>query len=279
MTSHSLAEEIQGWRQVDGRAAEEDHAGRLGRNGRLGRCIRADLRSTTSIRVDLPARHATGGCDSSLLSPAASDEVDLRIPILLGVTLRPDALPDRSDEELARDYCNGEVASLEELIRRYMKPIFNFAFRMTGNYAEADDIAQDVFVQIYRSLPSARLDLPFRPWLYVIARNKCLDNLKRKRALDFSALEDPETHESPIDAVADPDPLPDAVLERNDLQRILREAIVRLPERYRVVVSLRYAGGLSFAEVAETLALPENTVKTHFQRAKALLRKELAAEL
>jgi RNA polymerase sigma factor (sigma-70 family) len=184
-----------------------------------------------------------------------------------------------SDEDLARAYCGGNADCLEALIRRYMKPIFNFAYRMTGNYAEADDIAQDVFVQVYRALPSARLDLPFKPWLYVIARNKCLDYLKKKRALDFSAIENPDTHESPIDAIADTDPLPDEILERNDLQRMLREAILRLPERYRTVVSLRYAGGLSFGEIATTLSLPENTVKTHFQRAKVLLRRELTAEL
>ncbi|HTE83523.1 MAG TPA: sigma-70 family RNA polymerase sigma factor [Dehalococcoidia bacterium] len=180
---------------------------------------------------------------------------------------------------MARAYCEGDGTCLEELVRRYTKPIFNFAYRMTGNYSEADDIAQDVFVQVYRALPTARLDLPLRPWLYVIARNKCLDYLKRKRALSFSTLEDPESHESPIDALADPDPLPEEILERTDLQRVLREAIVRLPERYRAVVALRYASGLSFAEIASSLELPENTVKTHFQRAKAMLRRELATEL
>lgn len=189
------------------------------------------------------------------------------------------ALAQATDEYLARAAAGGDRGSFEELVRRYMKPIFNFVYRMTGNYAEADDLTQDVFLQVYRSLPSARLDLPFRPWLYVIARNKCLDSLKRKRALDFSALVDPETSESPIDAVADPDPLPDALLEHADLQRILREAILRLPERYRIVVSLRYAGELSFGEIARTLGLPENTVKTHFQRAKAILRRELEGAL
>jgi len=69
------------------------------------------------------------------------------------------------------------------------------------------------------------------------------------------------------------------MLERSDLQRILREAIVRLPERYRIVVSLRYGGGLSFGEIASTLDLPENTVKTHFQRAKLLLRRELELQV
>jgi len=195
------------------------------------------------------------------------------------VTSRSGTLSDYTDEDLARAYCEGDGTCLEELVRRYTKPIFNFAYRMTGNYSEADDIAQDVFVQVYRALPTARLDLPLRPWLYVIARNKCLDYLKRKRALSFSTLEDPESHESPIDALADPDPLPEEILERTDLQRVLREAIVRLPERYRAVVALRYASGLSFAEIASSLELPENTVKTHFQRAKAMLRRELATEL
>jgi RNA polymerase sigma factor (sigma-70 family) len=213
--------------------------------------------------------------------PKGDDEdmVAALAPILPGVTARPSELTEPTDEQLARAAAAGDRSGFEELVRRYMKPIFNFAYRMTGNYSDADDITQDVFLQIYRSLPSARLELPFRPWMYVIARNKCLDFLKRKRALTFSALEDPDSAASPIDAIADPEPLPDAALEHADLQRILREAIVRLPERYRAVVSLRYAGELSFAEIGQTLGLPENTVKTHFQRAKALLRRELADAL
>jgi RNA polymerase sigma factor (sigma-70 family) len=203
----------------------------------------------------------------------------VRVPglsILQGVTT-PSASPaDRSDEELARAYCDGDGASFEELVRRYMKPMFNFAYRMTGNYGDADDVAQDVFVQVFRSLPSARLDLPFKPWLYVIGRNKCLDFLKRKRPLSFSTLDDPDSDESMVDSIPDREPLPDEALEHSDLQRILREAIARLPERYRAVVSLRYAAELTFAEIGEALSLPENTVKTHFQRAKAALRADLS---
>jgi RNA polymerase sigma-70 factor, ECF subfamily len=150
---------------------------------------------------------------------------------------------------------------------------------MTGNQAEADDIAQDVFLQVYRSLPTARLDLPFKPWLYVIARNKCLDVLKRKRPLNFSALESDDDDEDPVAAVPDREPLPEEVLESADLQRILQEAVAALPERYRAVVSLRYASGLSFAEIGRTLGLPENTVKTQFQRAKSMLRRELRGAL
>jgi len=201
------------------------------------------------------------------------------VSILQSVTT-PSASPaDRSDEELARAYCEGDALSFEELVRRYMKPMFNFAYRMTGSYADADDVAQDVFVQVFKSLPSARLDLPFKPWLYVIGRNKCLDFLKRKRPLAFSALEDSDGGESVVDSIADREPLPDEMLEHADLQRILREAIGRLPERYRTVVSLRYGAELTFAEIGEALSMPENTVKTHFQRAKAALRADLVTTL
>lgn len=188
-------------------------------------------------------------------------------------------MADRSDEDLVRGGGAGDIACFEELVRRYMKPIFNFAYRMLGNYAEADDVAQDVFVQVFRSLPTIRADLPFKPWLYVVARNRCLDVLKRKRPVNFSSIEDPERGERIVDRVADPDPLPEEVFERADLQRVLREAIEKLPEKYRTVVAMRYASGLTFAEIAAALGLPENTVKTHFQRAKAALRASLATLL
>jgi RNA polymerase sigma factor (sigma-70 family) len=201
------------------------------------------------------------------------------LSILQGVTTPSASSADKSDEELARAYCEGDASSFEELVRRYMKPMFNFAYRMLGSYSDADDVAQDTFVQVFKSLPTARLDLPFKPWLYVIGRNKCLDFLKRRRPVSFSALDDPDGSGSVVDAIADREPLPDEMLEHADLQRILREAIGRLPERYRTVVSLRYGADLTFAEIAEALSLPENTVKTHFQRAKAVLRADLAHTL
>lgn len=188
-------------------------------------------------------------------------------------------LPARGDEQLVAAFVDGEPAAYEELVRRYSRPIFNFVYRMIGSYADADDVAQDVFVQVYKSLPAARTDLPFKPWLYVIARNKCLDFVKRKRPVLFADVDGPDEAESIAERVPDPQPLPDELAERADLQRILHEAVLDLPERYRQVVAMRYTGELSFAEIAETLNLPENTVKTHFHRAKALLRSRLLDRL
>lgn len=181
----------------------------------------------------------------------------------------------RTDEHLAAAYLRGDTASFEELVARYSGPVYAFILRMVGRPEEADDLTQEVFVQLLKSLPGSRPDLPLRPWVYVIARNKCLDYLKRKRPVLFSALSAGETDVPPEDRFAGDAPLPDALAERADLAAILQRAIAELPPRYRTVVALRYATDLTFAEIATVLSLPENTVKTHFQRAKAMLRATL----
>ena len=165
-------------------------------------------------------------------------------------------------------------------MQRYSRPIFNFVYRMLGSYSDADDLAQDVFLQVYRSLPSARTDLPIKPWLYVVARNKCLDFLKRKRPVSFTDVDgDGDSGEGIAERLPDSAPLPEELVERSDLQRLLHDAVAELPPRYRSVVAMRYTGDLSFAEIAAALELPENTVKTHFHRAKALLRARLTGLL
>ena len=184
-------------------------------------------------------------------------------------------LGGRTDEQLAAGYARGERVCFDELVRRYSASIYAFALRMVGRPEDAEDLTQDVFVQLLRSLPSARADLPLRPWIYVIARNKCLDHLKRRRAAAFSEVAD-GVEGGEMD-VADAAPLPDELVERADVQQMLQRAIAGLPERYRAVVALRYATDLTFAEMGQVLGLPENTVKTHFQRAKALLRAALVS--
>jgi RNA polymerase sigma-70 factor (ECF subfamily) len=182
----------------------------------------------------------------------------------------------KGDEELVRAFLAGDVAAFEELVRRYSRPIYNFTLRMLGNREDADDVAQDVFVQVYRALPRSRTDLPFKPWLYTVARNKCLDFLKRRRPLSFSDVDaDEEDGEGIAAMIADPAPLPEELAERVDLQRLLGAAIQELPPRYREVVALRYAAELSFEEISVALGIPENTAKTHFHRAKTLLRAHL----
>jgi RNA polymerase sigma-70 factor (ECF subfamily) len=188
-------------------------------------------------------------------------------------------LPALSDEQLAVSYAEGVDACFDELVRRYSGPLYAFILRMVGRPEDADDLTQDVFVQLLKSLPGARSDMPLRPWIYVIARNKCLDHLKRKRALSFSALASEETGEGVEERVEAGEPLPEELAERADLRETLQAAIATLSPRYRTVVALRYSTDLTFGEIGQVLGLPENTVKTHFQRAKGMLRAALLGKL
>ena len=192
----------------------------------------------------------------------------------------PTALGDRlaapaatTDEALAERFHRGDPLAFEALVARYHGPVYHFAYRLLGRPEDAEDATQDVFIQVYGALPRARLDVPLRPWIYRIARNRCLDLLKRKRAVAFSALAADEVQAVPD--VPDADPLPDELAERADLQRLLGAAIDALAPAYREVVALRYAGDLAFGEIAMVLGMSENSVKTRFQRAKAMLRVAL----
>jgi RNA polymerase sigma factor (sigma-70 family) len=180
------------------------------------------------------------------------------------------------DEALAALAAGGDAAAFEQLVRRHQSALVNFAFRMLGDRDDAADAVQQTFVQVYVNLPRARLDLAFRPWLYRIARNQCIDRLRQRRP---SLPVEGDVDDAPVFELQDPEPLPEELLERRDLQRLLADAIGALPERYRAVVALRYVTDLTFAEIGATLGLPENTAKTFFQRAKALLRDHLRARL
>jgi len=147
-------------------------------------------------------------------------------------------------------------------------------------YDLACDVSQHVFLQLHLSMPTLRTGEPLKAWLFQVARNRCLDELRRKRAVHFSELEatNDEDELSPLAIIPDSSPLPDEIAERHDLQQSLRKAIDALPPKFRSVVLLRYTGQLSFSEIGKTLNMPEATAKTYFQRARPLLRAALAPQ-
>ena len=184
---------------------------------------------------------------------------------------------EMSDGILAQQSIAGDQRAFEILVQRYSTPLFNFICRFLGDYDQACDILQQVFLQLYISLPNLRTGDPLKAWLFQVARNRCLDELRRKHAIHFSELEpvSDEDELSPLATMPDTDPLPEELAERRDLQQCLQKAIQTLPPKFRSVVLLRYAGQLSFSEIGQTLKMPEATAKTYFQRAKPLLRAAL----
>jgi RNA polymerase sigma factor (sigma-70 family) len=189
--------------------------------------------------------------------------------------------PEITDGVLAQQTLEGDQRAFETLVQRYSTPVFNFIYRFLGDYDQACDIMQQVFLQLYISLASLHTDKPLKAWLFQVARNRCLDELRRKHAIHFSELEagTDDDELSPLDAMPDTSPLPEEMAERSDLQMTLQKAIQKLPLKFRAVVLLRYSSQLSFSEIGHTLNMPEATAKTYFQRAKPLLRATLSVEL
>lgn len=191
---------------------------------------------------------------------------------------------DSPDALLAQQTLAGDQRAFEIMVQRYSTPLFNFICHFLGDYDQACDVLQQVFLRFYTSLPKLGTNDPFKPWLFQVARNCCVDELRRRRryAIQFSQLETDEGDGESIsflNEIPDTNPLPEDIAERHDLQQVLQTAIQSLPPKFRAVVLLRYVSQLSFSEIGKALSMPEATAKTYFHRAKMLLRKSLTPQL
>src|SRR5579859_3801981 len=118
---------------------------------------------------------------------------------------------DPTDGFLAQQTLAGDPYAFEDLVKRYSTPLFNFIYRFLGDYDQACDILQHVFIQLHTSLPTLRTDKPLKAWLFQVARNRCLDELRRRHAIHFSELETVNDDEelSPLASIPDNGPLPE----------------------------------------------------------------------
>ena len=187
---------------------------------------------------------------------------------------------DRTDEVLVQQAQSGDQGAFEMLVDRYSPLLLRLIFRMVRDEHLAHDILQDVSLQLYRSLPNLRAEGTIKAWLCQVARNRCLDELRRKRPILFSEiLLMPNGEEfSPLIMFLDPDPQPEELVELHETQQRIREAIEKLPPRYRLVVLLRYSHHMSFRQIGQALNMPDLTAKTSVHRAKKLLRTLLEPE-
>jgi RNA polymerase sigma factor (sigma-70 family) len=189
-----------------------------------------------------------------------------------------------SDNALIVQTLSGDEYAFTTLVQRYHLPLSNFIQRLLKEPEWTSDVLQFVLLQLYLSLPklqntlySAHTNMPLKSWLFQVAWNRCIDELRKQRSLPFSELEancDDEEF-SIVNIIPDHDPLPDVIAEQHELQITLQQAIHRLPPHFRSIVLLRYTRELSFGEIGRVLNIPENTAKTYFQRARPLLRESL----
>ncbi|MBD3162452.1 MAG: sigma-70 family RNA polymerase sigma factor [Candidatus Eisenbacteria bacterium] len=167
----------------------------------------------------------------------------------------------------------GDEAAWEALVRRFQGRIYGIAYCYVGNPEEARDLAQDIFVRLYDRLDACTNDETFVPWLIRLARNACIDRIRRMRAR-------PRPAGVPVDEMFDlPAPGPDPEDQRRITARreLIHRALRRLSAISREIILLREIQGLSLEEIAGTLEIPIGTVKSRTNRARIELAREVTA--
>ncbi len=181
-----------------------------------------------------------------------------------------------SDQQLIAAYFQGNEKSLEVLIKQYLKPIYSFVFRYVGNFQDAEDITQEVFVKVWRNLKKFDQNRSFKTWIFSIAKNASIDWLRKKKTVPFSSFENEEGKNKLIETLADPAPLPSELLERADIAQILTSAMEKLSPKYRMILFLHCNDHFTFREIAEVLEESIDTVKSRYRRALIILKKLLS---
>jgi RNA polymerase sigma-70 factor (ECF subfamily) len=175
-----------------------------------------------------------------------------------------------TDEEIVGRVRGGETRLFEELVRRHQDQVFGMALRFVGVPADAEDLAQEVFLRVHRGLEGFKGEAKLATWLYRITFNLCSDWLRRNRR--------PERRTTAIERageMADPRAdLEEGLLHAEERDRV-RSAIDRLDEKYRSVVVLLYYQKLSYEQIAAVLEVPVKTVETRLYRARRMLREGL----
>jgi RNA polymerase sigma factor (sigma-70 family) len=161
----------------------------------------------------------------------------------------------------------GDVMAFGELVRMFQDAVYGVAYAMIGNFEDAQDIAQEVFIQAWRDLGSLREPARFPNWLYRIARNRCMDFLRRTK-LDTVGLAE-------ASAVYNPSPNPLEQAERKELEQSVLAAVMALSEKLRLTTTLFYINGYAVSEIAEFLSVSPNTVKWRLHDARERLKENI----
>lgn len=190
----------------------------------------------------------------------------------------------RSERRLIRRLKDRDERAFSELIEDHGDRVFNLCFRMLSNREEAEDLAQEVFITVFKSIDSFRGDSKLSTWIYRIASNLSKNRIKYlARRHDRSRAEFDEAIDRDVDAASITTPKqaksPDDHLEGQELEEIMQKAIAELDEDHRILVVLRDIEELSYEEICEITELAEGTVKSRLHRARLALRKKMLVRM
>ncbi|MEZ4774576.1 MAG: sigma-70 family RNA polymerase sigma factor [Bacteroidia bacterium] len=183
----------------------------------------------------------------------------------------------QEDRDLVAAAKRGEPNAFETLLKKYRKSVYYMLLKMVKNPDDAEDLTQEAFAKAFNSIEKFDSKFAFSTWLFRIATNNCIDYIRKKRVqtVSFDSPVEGDDGSSMRFDVKTEDLDPNESMLKDQRRRYLNMAIERLPEKYRVLVELRYFQELSYEEVAEELQIPLGTVKAQLFRARELLNQEL----
>ena len=178
------------------------------------------------------------------------------------------------DTQLVQDCLRGNDSAWEELVRRHTRRVYNLCYRFTGNSHEAEDMTQEVFLRIYRTLPSYRaVHGGFTTWMTSLTRNLLIDHYRRTKKDRMTSSMDDEM--ARVEAKESPARRPDEVTQAIELSHQVQRALAGLSPDLREAVILRDLQGLEYAEIQTVLSVPEGTVKSRINRGRIELARLL----
>jgi RNA polymerase sigma-70 factor (ECF subfamily) len=184
-------------------------------------------------------------------------------------------LRSSADTDLVARAAAGDASAFHALVERHRAMVYRMAYQFSGNHHDAEDIAQDVFIKVYRALDRFRHDAQVTSWLYRIVMNACIDHRRRHAPAGWA----PFTEDTEVRMLNTPEdgPGPEQQTYGGQIGDVLEQEIARLPPGQRLVFMMRHHEGLRLSEIAEALGLAEGTVKRQLHAAVHRLRHALTA--
>ena len=179
-----------------------------------------------------------------------------------------------ADADLITRAAGGDPTAFQALVERHRSMVYRVAFQFAGNHHDAEDIAQEVFIKVYRSLDRFRQDAQLTSWLYRIVMNACIDY--RRRHAPAGSAPFGEEAEHVLLNTPEERPDPEATAYAGELGDVLQAEVARLPHGQRLIFVMRHHHGLKLCEIADALGLAEGTVKRQLHAAVHRLRQALS---
>jgi RNA polymerase sigma-70 factor, ECF subfamily len=183
-----------------------------------------------------------------------------------------------SDEQLTQQFLSGDEKAFEKLVEKYLKPLYNFIFQLVRDKEVANDITQDVFVKIWKSMSSYDSQKKFSTWIFAIAKNTTFDFLKKKKTIPFTAFEN-ESGENFLEFIEDASiPYSDELLRLIDEKKDAADFLDSLSPQIKTILLLHHVHGFSLVEISEIMGHSRNTIKSKYRRAIIFLREQISSK-